>query len=239
MPNRLRVAACALLLTASSFAGTIIHVPANQPTIQAAINAATNGDTVLVAPGTYYENINFNGKAITVKSSNGAKVTIIDGGALAPVVTFSSSGTLSSVLSGFTVQNGTSTFNSNYEGGGIYVANSSPTIKNNIVQNNTACAAGAGIGVYFGSPLIQNNIIRNNRQSGCSGGDGGGIEIGGASSAQIIGNVIQNNSWGTFEGGGISLFNSVSTLIKNNIIAGNTAGYSGGAYRWRTSNPAL
>jgi hypothetical protein len=126
----------------SATAGTVIHVPADQPTIQAGINAATNGATVLVSPGTYTENISFLGKAITVKSSGGAKVTIIDGGRVAPVATFSSNERLSSVLSGFTLQNGTSTFNSQYEGGGIFVSFASPTIKNNIIQNNTACASG-------------------------------------------------------------------------------------------------
>jgi hypothetical protein len=208
-------------------AGTIIHVPGDQPTIQAAINAASNGDTVLVAPGTYKENISFLGKAITVKS-NGANVTIIDGGGTAPVVTFSSRETLHSVLTGFTLQNGTSTFNSGYEGGGIYVRFASPTIKNNIIQNNTACSDGGGIGVYFGSPLIQGNIVKNNTQSGCSGGTGGGgIEVGGASTAQIIGNIIQNNSWGS-SGGGISLDATGSTLIKNNVIKGNLSGRGGG-----------
>lgn len=58
-----------------------INVPADQPTIQAAINAATNGDTILVAPGTYAENINFGAKAITVASSGCPSVTTIDGGA--------------------------------------------------------------------------------------------------------------------------------------------------------------
>jgi hypothetical protein len=218
----LSVTVVANLFASFLFAATI-HVPADQPTVQAGINAAVNGDTVLVAPGTYKENINFYGKAITVKSSGGAKITIIDGGGVAPVVTFSSNETSSSILNGFTVQNGTSTFNSQYEGGGIYVTFASPTIKNNTIQNNTACAAGAGIGVYFGSPVIQGNIIRNNSQSGCSGGGGGGIEVGGASTPQIIGNVIQNNSWGG-SGGGIFLNAVVSALIKNNLITGNSGG---------------
>jgi len=55
-----------------SLASTI-NVPKDQPTIQAGINAASNGDTVLVAPGKYVENINFMGKAITVTSSGGQR----------------------------------------------------------------------------------------------------------------------------------------------------------------------
>lgn len=67
----------ALPFPASSIAGKIINVPADQATIQAGIDAANNGDVVLVAPGTYTENINFNGKAITVKSAKGASVATI------------------------------------------------------------------------------------------------------------------------------------------------------------------
>jgi hypothetical protein len=223
----LRYLATCVTMVASLYAtplfATIIHVPADQPTIQAGINAASNGDTVLVAPGTYKENINFNGKAITVKSSGGPKVTIIDGGGVGLVVTFSSHETSSSVLNGFTLQNGSATFNSQYEGGGIFIAFASPTIKNNIIQNNTACAGGGGIGVYFGSPLIQGNTIKSNSQSGCSGGGGGGIEAGGASTVQIIGNIIQNNSWGG-SGGGVYLNAVGAALIKNNVITGNVGG---------------
>jgi nitrous oxidase accessory protein NosD len=212
-----------LLSATLSQAATTIHVPADQPTIQAGIIAASNGDTILVAPGMYKENVNFQGKAIILRSSGGAKVTIIDGGGVAPVLTFSSNETSSSVLNGFTLQNGTSTFTSQYSGGGIFVSFASPTIKNNIIQNNTACAGGAGIEVYFGSPLIQGNTIKSNSQSGCSGGGGGGIEAGGASTVQIIGNVIQNNSWGG-SGGGIFLNSVGSALIKNNVITGNVGG---------------
>ena len=60
-----------LTAAAACNAQSTIHVLADQPTIQTAINAADNGDTVLAVPGTYSENINFNGKAITVTSSNG------------------------------------------------------------------------------------------------------------------------------------------------------------------------
>ena len=209
------------LVCATSFAlGSTIHVPADQPTIQAGINAAVKGDTVLVAPGTYLENINFNGKAITVKSASGSKVTIIDGGKVDSVVTFASGETLKSVLSGFTLQHGNA---ASYFGGGVNIVSASPSVKSNVIQNNTACAAGGGISSSFGSPLIQGNIVAGNSQFGCSGGDGAGIYIGGASSARIIGNVIANNTWGSGDGGGIALFAAGSPTVMNNIIKGNTA----------------
>src|SRR5580658_9143730 len=105
----------AALYTASA---STINVPAQQPTIQAGINAAVNGDTVLVAPGTYFENINFNGKAITVTSSGGPAATIIDGSRnLSPVTTFSPNETSNAVISGFTLQNGSE---------GVYVQSASP-----------------------------------------------------------------------------------------------------------------
>jgi len=122
-----------------------IHVPGDQPTIQAAINAASNGQTVLVAPGTYTENINFNGKAITVISSGGPSVTTIDGGQQGAVAAFTSGEGLSSVLSGFTIQNGVTTFGNGYKGGGVYISNAAPTIENNKIIYNQGCI-GIGIG---------------------------------------------------------------------------------------------
>lgn len=204
----------------SVLAQNTIHVPGDQPTIQAAINAANNGDTVLVAPGTYSENINFSGKAITVTSSGGASVTIIDGGHTGSVVTFAAGEGPSSTLNGFTIQNGAA----NFEGGGVDISSASPTITNNVIQNNTACSDGGGIAVSFGSPKIQGNTIQNNTQSACSGGSGGGgIVLGGAGTAQVIGNVIVNNTWPSGNGGGISMNAAGTPTLKNNIIAGNTA----------------
>jgi hypothetical protein len=151
----------ALAVVPSSLA-SIINVPLDQPTIQAGINAAKAGDTVLVAPGTYIENINFMGKAITVKSSNGPKVTIIDGNAAASVAAFVAQEGPKSVLSGFTLRNGVGTFQFSYLGGGVAILNASPTIKHNVITNNTAGAHGGGIGVNFGSPLISGNTVTHN-----------------------------------------------------------------------------
>jgi parallel beta-helix repeat protein len=209
-----------------------IRVPSDQPTIQSAINVALFGDTVLVAPGAYAENINFGGKAITVTSESGPQDTIIDGGNVDPVVIFNSGERRDSALNGFTLQNGRSDFNNQVSGvgGGISVRGSSPTIKNNVIRNNRACEGG-GIGIKFGSPLIQMNTITGNI-TGCGGGDGGGISIGGAASAEILDNEISDNV--SSNGGGIGMFAAGTPIIKRNIIKGNMvspfSGQGGGLY---------
>jgi parallel beta-helix repeat protein len=225
-----------LMLSMPALAATI-HVPTQQPTIQAGINAASNGDVVVVAPGTYVENINFSGKAITVKSSNGAKVTFIDGNNAASVVTFESAEGLSSVLKGFTLENGSTT----QQGGGIFIYNSSPTIIDNVVTQNTAAAGGGGIEAEFSSALIEGNTISNNSQVlGYSGGSGGGIEISGAGSTQFIGNTVENNNWTSAEGGGIALFAAGTPTLENNIIRGNAAyDEGGGLYIVNASNALI
>ncbi|HET9791867.1 MAG TPA: choice-of-anchor D domain-containing protein, partial [Candidatus Angelobacter sp.] len=223
-------------------AAVTIHVPADQPTIQAAINAAGNGDTVLVSNGIYKENINFNGKAITVSSVNGPAVTTIDGGKLNTVVLFVTGETSASVLNGFTITNGSAGFQTpNFgEGAGIAVENASPTITNNIITANAGCN-GIGIGIGFAAPLIQGNTISNNVQSGCSGGiGGGGISIRGESSGtKIIGNTIANNSMPA-GGGGIALFAAGGPLIQNNIFTGNNgSGQGGGIAMFNNASPQI
>src|SRR5689334_1044970 len=98
LPRRFTKAAILMLATMASLsAGNVIHVPGDQPTIQAGIAAAANGDTVLVMAGTYYENINFNGKAIIVTSEQGAGLTVIDGQSRGSVATFATSEGLNSI----------------------------------------------------------------------------------------------------------------------------------------------
>src|SRR5260370_5390562 len=121
-----------LSVTAAGYAA-VIHVPADQPTIQAAINAAQNGDTVLVAPGTYFENINFSGKAIRVTSSSGYALTIIDGiFNYQSTVTFDTGEGLNSIVDGFTIQHGSGLA----YGGGVSISNASPTVSHNVIKNN-------------------------------------------------------------------------------------------------------
>ena len=216
-----------LLSATFSQAATTIHIPADQPTIQVGINAASNGDIVLVAPGTYYEQINFGGKAIVVRSLSGSKVTIIDGtGLMGPVVTFGSGETTSSVLQGFTIQNG-SLNSSTFEAGGIAVIGASPSIIGNIVRNNVGASGGGGINIYQGSPLVKGNTITGNTVAFSGGTEGGGIDVLTASSAQIVGNSIENN-FGVGFGGGIGLNNAGSVIILNNTISNNAAASEGG-----------
>jgi parallel beta-helix repeat protein len=220
-----------LLLFCSALAAqaAVIRVPADQPTIQAAISAAVNGDTVQVAPGVYVENINFLGKAIQITSDQGPQVTFIDGNQAGPVVTFSSGEGPLSRLNGFTLRNGKAGASPALRGGGIRIENSSPTITGNIITNNVAGDGGGGISSSFGSPVIQGNTITGNGQiPGWSGGVGGGaVSIVGASAAQLTNNTIAGNSWRA-SGGGITLFAAGTPTLENNIIASNTAGSQGG-----------
>jgi len=236
------IATATMLLLCSSIAAqaNVIKVPADHATIQSAINAAVNGDTIEVAPGTYVENLNFIGKAIRVTSAQGAQVTIIDGNQNGSVVTFVSGEGNQSVLNGFTIRNGDATA-SGLRGGAVRIENSSPTISGNIITSNIAGDGGGGISSSFGSPVIQGNIITQNHQRmGWSGGiGGGGVSIGGASSAQLLNNSIFANSWSSANGGGVSLFAASTPTLKNNLITNNSAGSQGGGISMLNRSDAL
>ena len=169
-----RVFVILLIILSSVFIYTqvqaaVIDVPADQPTIQSGIDAAKNGDTVLVADGIYRgagnTNINFSGKVITVKSQNGPKSTIIDSESRNNTrgVTINNNETHASVLDGFTVKRGRHQF-----GAGIFIDNASPTIRNCIITQNRAGTpadySGAGGGIYGkdSNVLIEDCIISDN-----------------------------------------------------------------------------
>src|SRR6267142_2962700 len=128
-----------------------IRVPADQPTIQQAIDSAETGDLVLVAPGTYHEHIDFHGKAITLASEAGSAATILDGDFSGPVVTFYTGEGSDSVLTGFTVQRGFGSY-----GSGIRLSGTAPLIVSNVFEANwqPAGSFGAAIGGNNASPII-------------------------------------------------------------------------------------
>ncbi|MFC2092744.1 right-handed parallel beta-helix repeat-containing protein [Bacteroidota bacterium] len=211
-----------LLLTSFSFAN-IIRVPQNVSTIQAALDSCSVGDTVLVSPGTYYENIVWPSTLkICLMSEYGCDTTIIDGSGTGSVIELDSISELSTtVISGFAIRNG----NSSYEGGGIYCNFSSPIIMNNLIDSNYA-KFGGGIGcVNNSNPTIIGNIIRANNSGTLIYGGGGGIFCN-ASSPDIDSNIISYNQG--YAGAGIYCKNYSSPTIKNNVISNNSASNSGG-----------
>jgi len=213
---------------------TVRHVPGEYPSIQQGISACDHGDTLIVAPGIYYETINFSGKNIVVRSTdpNDPKVvgyTIINADEDGTVVTFENGETNDAVLTGFTITGGVGTLVFDWDtqkefcGGGIYCAwNASPTITRNVITSNHlpysvvedpsmwsyTFSYGGGIGCQGGRPVITHNIIYNN-----SAYRGGGIYV---SRGTVSGNVIYNNA--AEYGGGISMY---SGILTNNTIVGN------------------
>jgi hypothetical protein len=240
-----------LLLSIPGFAaGTIRHVPSAYPTIQAGIEAALSGDTVLVAPGTYEENINLLGKNIVVASQfilsgdpSVIQATVIDGGTprhpdTASCVLIISGEGPTTVLEGFTLTGGAGTkwldehgAGLYREGGGILITLSSPTIKHNLIVNNEAInsagcvsAGGGGIRVGDGGPRILNNVIVRNRAM-----YGGGVVLNYCSGALLRNNVIAMNrvyqavpGVQTFGGGGIWVLEVKPGNASPNILENNT-----------------
>jgi|GEM_PF-921742 len=209
---------------------TVKRVPSEYSTIQAAIDAAVSGDTVLVSPGTYVENINFKGKNITVGSlflttgiSSYIDSTIIDGNANGnPVVQFHSGETRDAILTGFTIQNGYTTANEWGAGIDIRGSGTQPTLRNLVIKNNNAQSGrGGGISLYYaGTPLVEKVKILNNICSDL----GGGIYAF-QSSLDLNEAVIAGNS--AHSGSAINWNSALTLTIKNSLIYSNPSNIHG------------
>jgi len=167
----------------------IIHIPSDSLTIQAGINGANHGDTVLVADGIYTgdgnRDIDFLGKAITVISQNGPDVTIIDCDAdsldLHRGFYFHNGELFTSILDGFTIKNGYS------EGGGGIECNADLIIRNCIFLNNSATSFGGAITVGRW-PMIINCVFSSN-----SAGMGGAIHCNHCGAPLLVNCILWNN----------------------------------------------
>ncbi|RKZ14988.1 hypothetical protein DRQ53_10170, partial [bacterium] len=132
--------------------GNTLFVPDHFSTIQTAISSANDGDTIIIGPGLYRENIDYIGKKIKLKSSDPGdnlivESTVIEALHASPTVTFSQGETQEASLEGITIRNG-------FGDKAIRISSSSPTIKGNIITDSS----GGGIVCdYNSSPLISHN----------------------------------------------------------------------------------
>ncbi len=233
--------------------GQIINIPADYPTIQQGINAANNGDTVLVQPGTYFENIYIGFRNITLTSmymftndTSYISQTIIDGdqsgNVIQALIAFGE-------INGFTIQNGNGSNDPNCENGGGICFLQAPhlgkqILRNLIIKNNSSDNDGAGIYCRGDSNdpdtlIIENVQIHDNYSEWGERGIGLYCE----NAVPILTNVTISNHQGVVEGAG-AYFKNCDPIITNTTIESNSAqnigwgSYGGGIY-FEDSNPIL
>ena len=216
-----------------TWAATIL-VPDDYGTIQGAIDASTHWDTVLVADGTYIgdgnRDMDFGGRAITVRSENGPDFTVIDCGADSldqhRGFYFYSGENSFSKVEGFTITNG---WTGESNGGGVYCETSSPAVTDCAILGNSA-ECGGGFFCELSSPVITGCVF-----SGNSAKFGGGIYCN-SSSPIITACTIESNT-AEFHAGGISCYNQSCPTITECLITANTAELDVGAIDCIDSDP--
>lgn len=203
----LRVAIVIGIMAAANGYAAVLQVPGDFATIQAAIDAAVDGDEVQVAPGTYVESIDFAGKAIAVTGSG--PTSVLQGPGSGSVVTFDSGEGPASVIDSFTIRDGDAAM-----GGGVRIVDASPTVRRNVIRENAAATRGSGIYAEGASaaPHIHNNLIMYNRHST---GDPHAVQVFGASPRIENNTIVRNDS------NGILLAGTGVATVANNILAWN------------------
>ncbi|MDP8240616.1 MAG: T9SS type A sorting domain-containing protein [Candidatus Hatepunaea meridiana] len=222
-----------ILTTSSVIDARIINVPEDRRTIQDGIDNAENGDTVLVQPGTYVENINFEGRAITVASlilttNDKAYIdsTIIDGDESGSVVRFDNEEDKNSILTGFTLTNGSGSRDVSGDicGGGVICIESSPVLRYLKVVDNVALY-GAGLFIQMSSPDISHLSVYDNHASE----SGGGIYFSRAQTRPVVTYSLFYNNESDHYTGGVGCFNGAQPFLRNVTIADNVASPCGSA----------
>lgn len=192
-----------ILLIIIAYGFCAIHIPSDFPTIQQGINNAIDGDTVSVAPGTYFENIIWPELYGIKLIGESPQSTIIDGGGQSNVIKFGYNLTndiidTNTIISEFSIQNGGNT----YRGGGLDLGHSSPQLKNLLIHNNNAQNGGGIYTINPNSLYIRNVIIQYNGSTNL----GGGIYFNGYShpiGTVFLENVTIKNNYSEISGGGV------------------------------------
>ena len=210
-----------------------IHIPSDYSTIQAGIDASVDGDTVLIAEGTYFENsIDFLGKAILVTGADPedslvVENTVVDGDALDSVFYFHSEEDSTSILQGLTIRNG---WSADF-GGGIYSIHSSPAVRNCYIRGNTAFTKGGGIYCYDSDLILENCLILLNYTQE----DGGGLACYGSSPSIKACRLEYNSAFD--DGGGIFCRDESAPIVINTSISENSANGDGAGVCCLSSSP--
>lgn len=208
------------------------------PTIQSAITAAGPGVTILVLPGTYLENIDLLGKALTLRGVSGPAFTIIDGNNTAPTVKMATGELRTTIVEGFTIRNG---FNSSTSpvnnGGGMSLVAASPTVRNCWFKNNTGAGYGGGLGgapttALPCQPVVEDCRFENNLAFGASYASGAGLAIAGGGSTFAAGvpevrRCVFRDNVATQRGGGAYFAYGQSAVVEDNEFVGNRTNASG------------
>lgn len=191
----------------AAFAQTVIQVPEQVPTIQAAIDQSSAGGIVSIRAGVYFERIDFKGKGIVVRGRDGAYGTVLDGSGGGSVVTFRQGEGRDSVLEGVTLTNGFAV-----NGGGIFCQFASPTIRDCHVTVNTSQSGGGGIYIRGGQPIITRCRFDRNSAAGLLVTGGGGAYL--LSTSPIFTNCI---FWDNTSGlhGGAMFMQGDAAIITN------------------------
>jgi hypothetical protein len=210
--------------------GDVINVPVDFPTIQSAMFNAFEGDTVLVAPGTYNEAINFNGQSITVKSSGGPEVTTIDATGLnQPVVRVPNGSGAGTRLEGFTITGGDHT-GGLAQGGGVSVdafgGSTFITVADCIITGNVAESGGGAAVVFNGEAVFEDCTFHDNDTDGPFGG-GGGLYAN-TGTAMLDGCTFTSNH-ATSGGGAVNVNNNGTVVATDCMFVSNTSDNAGGA----------
>jgi len=228
---RTTLAILATLAVGGHAAADQLDVPAEFATIQNAIDASTDGDLILVSPGVYREQIDFRGKRIEIRSTEGASETVIDGsvdeGSVVRFVNFEGP---QSILDGFSVIGGTGTDAGGLiRGGGIFVQSANPTIRNCRIAGNSA-GAGGGVAIWTGNPWLFDCVIEDNVANASGTGGGGGLHAYSSFPRLVNVEFRANRGEGFASGGAASLRELSGAEFVNCIVVDNEGRFCGGIY---------